>query len=209
MVVPLLQGRSGGVQRCCSAALAVSQSCRAAFRNGRAVWQESIRDFCAFERSPLCSNAPSKGLQELLALKGHTVGNQAAPGVEFSPAGGQHVALGEASPDKDGIWRFEPLKNRRRASLYDLQIRHAEGQCIVAHGGGSLCLTLDGDGFCRAFGIGAHPFDGDGAVTRAHIPKKLAGHGGEGRQRCRPDFPFRDVAVMAKGVIGKAWRAGK
>ena len=66
-------------------------------------------------------------------------------------------------------------------------------------------MVFKGDGFAAPGG--AHPFDGDRAAAGTDIPEQLIGGGCQRGKGGGADFAFGELAIMDKGVIGKACKA--
>ena len=138
-------------------------------------------------------------------LQGHGIGHQSPTRAQVLPAGVEHAVAGHAAADENRIRRFQPCQGLGRAAANQLQARHAEGLAVVFDQ-----LLAAGVGFnCQgaAAGVGAHPFDADGAAARADVPKQFAGGGGKAREGHGSHIALGQLAVMLEGRIRQAGQA--
>src|SRR3546814_9262052 len=66
-------------------------------------------------------------------------------------------------------------------------------------------VGLDGQG--SATGVGAHPFDTDGAAARPHIPEQFSGHRGQAGEGNGAHVALGQLAVMLKRSVRQTGQA--
>ena len=111
-------------------------------------------------------------------LDGDDIGHHAAAGFQMLPGGFENPGNADATADEHRIGAGLALQGIGRIACNDFQTRRSQLIGVGRNHFQSVFMLFKGQGFtapCRA-----HPFDGHGAATGAHIPEQLIGGRGQG-----------------------------